>query len=201
MSKLTVLGAGGHAKVVIATALAAGWEIAAVLDDDAGRWGGRLLGYVIEGPCERALSAPESTCTIAIGANAVRRRIAAAARCRFATLVHPTAYIHDSVLLGAGTVVMAGAIVQPDSRLGSQVIVNTSASIDHDCVLGEAVHIAPGARLAGGVRVGDEALVGVGAVVIPSIHVGARTTVGAGAVVVRDLPGDVVAVGVPARSR
>lgn len=201
MTRVTVIGAGGHGKVVIATAVAMGWEIAAVLDDDASRWGQPILGYTVAGPCERALGSPDATCVLAIGSNAVRRRVAAAARCQFATLVHPTAHVHPSVRLGAGSVVFAGAIVQPDTVLGRHVIVNTAASVDHDCVLGDAVHIGPGARLCGGVHVGHEVLVGVGAVVVPGIHVGAHSIVGAGAVVVTEVPDGVVTVGVPARRR
>jgi sugar O-acyltransferase (sialic acid O-acetyltransferase NeuD family) len=196
-----VIGGGGHAKVVIATAVAAGWTIDAVADDDPARWGQRLLGYEITGSAGVRLGDGGATCVIAIGDNAVRRRLASTARCRFATIVHPAAVVHESVQLGAGSVVFAGAVIQPDTRIGGHAIVNTGASIDHDCIVGEAVHVAPGARLAGAVELGDEVFVGMGAVVIPQIRVGARTVVGAGAAVVGDLPAETVAVGVPARPR
>ena len=201
MKRLVVLGAGGHAKVVIATAEAAGWEIAAVLDDDPARAGQLVLGHAIAGPIASGLADAGATCVIAIGSNATRRALAATARCRFATLVHPAACVHATVELGAGTVVFAGAVIQPDVCIGAHGIVNTAASIDHDCTLGEAVHVAPGARLAGGVHVGDETMLGIGSAVIPSIRIGARSTVGAGAVVVRDVADGVVVMGVPARPR
>ncbi len=201
MPVLVVVGAGGHAKVVIATARAAGWDVAAVHDDDPARWGTALLGIPVTGPCADALGDPAQTCVLAIGHNATRRRLGTAASCRFATVVHPAAVVHESVTLGPGTVVFAGAIVQPDTRIGAHGIVNTGASVDHDCTLGEAVHIAPGARLAGGVRVGDEVFIGIGASVTPNRSIGARTIVGAGAVVVSALPADIVAVGVPAREQ
>ncbi|HEX4492976.1 MAG TPA: acetyltransferase [Acidimicrobiia bacterium] len=200
MARLVVIGAGGHGKVVVATAQALGWTVT-VADDDRANWGGQLLGVPVDGPVAPVLADTTATCVLAIGSNAVRARLARGARCAFATLVHPAAVVHASVVLGAGTVVFAGAIIQPDTRLGAHGIVNTGASIDHDCALGSAVHIAPGARLAGGVTVGDEAFVGIGAVAIPGVHIGARATIGAGAAVVRDVPADAVAVGVPARPR
>jgi len=47
MTRLTVVGAGGHAKVVIATARAAGWSVEAVVDDDQRRWGTTIAGIAM----------------------------------------------------------------------------------------------------------------------------------------------------------
>lgn len=196
---LIVVGAGGHAKVVVATARAAGFQVTAVVDDATERWGTTVLGIAVSGPTATALGDPDAEVVLAIGDNAARRRLAAAARCRFAAIVHPSAVVDPTVRVGAGSVVFAGAVIQPDTVIGRHAIVNTGASIDHDCVLGEAVHVAPGARLAGSVALGDEVFIGIGAVVIPGIAIGARTTIGAGAAVVRDVPSGSVAVGVPAR--
>jgi sugar O-acyltransferase (sialic acid O-acetyltransferase NeuD family) len=199
--ELIVVGAGGHAKVVVATARAAGFRVAAVVDDARERWGCAVLGVAVSGPSAPILQDPTASVVLAIGDNAARRRLAAGARCRFASVIHPSAIIDPTVRLGAGSVVFAGAVIQPDTVLGAHAIVNTAASIDHDCVLGEAIHVAPGTRLAGNVTLGDEVFLGIGVVVIPGISIGARTTVGAGAAVVHDLPAGVVAVGVPARVR
>jgi sugar O-acyltransferase (sialic acid O-acetyltransferase NeuD family) len=199
--ELIVVGAGGHAKVVVATARAMGLAVVGVVDDARERWGKSVLGVPVRGPSEPVLQDPGAWVVLAIGDNATRRRRAAGARCRFTSVIHPSAVIDATVRIGAGSVVFAGAVIQPDTALGAHAIVNTAASIDHDCVLGEAVHVAPGTRLAGNVTLGDEVFLGIGVVVIPGVTIGARTVVGAGAAVVRDLPAGVVAVGVPARVR
>ena len=49
------------------------------------------------------------------------------------------------------------------------------------------------------ITLADNVWLGGGVIVLPGVTVGANTVVGAGAVVTRDLPGDVVAVGNPAR--
>lgn len=187
--------------MVVASARAAGFRVVSVVDDASARWGHEVLGVAVTGPSAPILDDPDAEVVLAIGSNAARRALAAAARCRFATIVHPSAIVDATVVLGAGSVVFAGAVIQPDTAIGAHAIVNTAASIDHDCVLGAAVHVAPGSRLAGNVTLGDEVFLGIGAVVIPGITIGARTTVGAGAAVVGHLPAGVVAVGVPARVR
>src|SRR5262245_10113907 len=130
--RVQVFGAGGHAKVVIATLTAAGHDVVAVWDDDAARWGGTCLGVPIRGATAAADDLPT---ILAIGDNRARARLASAMTRRWMTVIHPTAHVHPSVTLGPGTVVFAGAIVQPDARLGAHVIVNTAATVDHDCVL------------------------------------------------------------------
>jgi sugar O-acyltransferase (sialic acid O-acetyltransferase NeuD family) len=201
MTVLCVLGAGGHAKVVIATARAAGFEQIHVHDDNPACFGGELLGAPIVGSIADVLARPDALAVFAIGNNATRHLLATTARCRFQALVHPTAHVEPSVSLGAGSVVFAGAVIQPDTRIGTHVIVNTAATIDHDCVLGDAVHVAPGTHLAGNVTLEAGVFLGIGTVVIPGRRIGAWTRVGAGAAVVCDLPANVTAVGVPARPR
>lgn len=201
MADVCVIGAGGHAKVVIATLLAAGHRIAAAYDDDPARWGATILGAPIR-PAADLEHAQGAAAIIAVGSNAARKRLAK----RFhhlcwITAVHPGAIVHPSVRVGPGTIVFAGAVVQPDTVLGSHVIVNTSASVDHDCALADYVHVAPGVHLAGQVTLDEGVLMGIGAVAIPDMRVGAWSTVGAGAVVVRPIGPGVTAIGAPACAR
>jgi sugar O-acyltransferase (sialic acid O-acetyltransferase NeuD family) len=198
---LHVLGAGGHAKVVIATARAAGYTSIEVHDDSDDRQGTMLLGIPVTGGLGAILEAPDALAVLAIGDNATRARLAGTARCRFESLVHPSAHVESSAVLGPGVVVFAGVVIQPDCRLGDHTIVNTGATIDHDCLLGRAVHVAPGCHLAGNVTLGEGAFLGIGTVVIPGRTIGEWAVVGAGAAVIHDLPSRALAVGVPARPR
>jgi sugar O-acyltransferase (sialic acid O-acetyltransferase NeuD family) len=195
---VVLVGAGGHAKVVLATLLAAGASVAEILDDDPSRWGLSLLGHPVSGPIEPARVAGRRA-VLAIGDNAVRRRLARELAADWLTVVHPQAIVHSSVSLGPGTIVVAGAVVQPDARLGAHVIVNTGASVDHDCDIGDFAHVAPGCRIAGEVRVGAGALLGIGSCAVPGVTIGRWATVGAGSVVLADVADNAVVGGVPAR--
>lgn len=187
--RVVVIGAGGHAKVVVSTLQACGIDIDAVFDDGPRAWGSDILGVPVRGSLDM-LDELDGVVSgvIAIGDNAVRERLDRRLDIDWLKVVHPQAVVHPSAQLGPGTVVFAGAIVQPDVVVGRHVIVNTAASIDHDGRIGDFASIAPGAHLAGSVTVGRRSAVGTGCSVIPRVVIGDDASIGAGTVVVRDVP-------------
>ena len=205
--KIVLWGAGGHAAVVAdLVRRTKRWRIVGFIDDmNPGRQGevfggARILGGRMQLAGLRRKGVQQLI--VAIGDNAARLRSAAIAReigFRLASVVSPSADVAAGTAIGAGTVIGAGAVVATGARLGENVIVNTSASVDHHCVISDGAHICPGAHLAGNVSVGRGAWVGIGSVVIEGIKIGAGAKTGAGAVVVRDVPANVLALGVPAR--
>jgi sugar O-acyltransferase (sialic acid O-acetyltransferase NeuD family) len=202
-----IWGTGGHARVVAdIVRLGSDYELVGFLDDVyPNRHGQRFCDAPVLGGKEqlgKLMAQGIRRLILAFGDNASRSRIATdivAGGFTLGRALHPHATVAADVRIGDGTVVMAGAVLNPNATLGESVIINTCASVDHDSVLGNAVHLSPGAHLAGAVRVGDESWIGLGAVVLEGRSVGERTIVGAGAVVTHDLPADVVAYGVPAK--
>jgi UDP-N-acetylbacillosamine N-acetyltransferase len=204
--KIVIWGASGHAMVVADAIRAAdSYEIVGLLDDQEERWGAPFAGATILGGRAALSSLRDQDVThavIAIGDNEARARLANVARGQgfsLATVIHPRATVAPDVRIGDGTVIAAGAVVNPGTCLGENVIVNTCASIDHECTIHDSVHISPGAHLAGCVEVGQLTWVGIGAAVKDRVRLGERSLIGAGAVVLTDIPGGVVAYGVPAR--
>ena len=196
--RVGVIGAGGHAKVVVATLRAAGWDVVAVFDDDPAKHETELLCVPVRGPVAAAVACNHPL-IVAIGDNLARHAVAQVHELDWAVAVHPAATVHSSVELNPGAVVFAGAVIQPDTAIGAHAIINTSASIDHDCVIGACAHICPGSHLAGNVTVGDLAMLGTGASVVPGTAIGPRAVVAAGATCTRDVPPGAVVGGVPAR--
>lgn len=199
MGQIAVLGAGGHAKVVISTLLAGGHDVTAVFDDAPNLRGTDLMGVKVHGSISEAIKFPCDGAVIAVGNARVRMKIAGNLAMNWVTAIHPRATVDKSARIGAGTVVFAGAVVQPDVEIGEHAIINTSANIDHDCWIGDYVHLAPGTSIAGQVAIGEGTMIGIGASVIQCRSIGAWSMIGAGAAVIQDLPDQVLAVGVPAK--
>jgi sugar O-acyltransferase (sialic acid O-acetyltransferase NeuD family) len=198
-----IIGAGGHAKVVLdALRCERGAAFGCLLaDDDAALAGKELMGLSIVTPVSSALH-PGRGFHVAIGSNAIRERIAddcAATRMACETVKHPRSICAASASIARGCFIAAGAIVSADADIAQGCIVNHGAVVDHDSVLGAFCHVAPNATLGGGVRLGKRVLIGSGASILPGISIADDCIVGAGAVVLHDLPAGSVYAGVPAR--
>lgn len=205
---LVVLGASGHARVVIdAARRSSAFELLGVVDPsipaDTTLNGLRCLGGEECLP-EIAARVDGLAAIIAIGDNAVRARVAdkvlgLVPRIRFAAVIHPATVIAEDVTIADGSFIAAGVTINCGTRVGRHAVVNTNASVDHDSSIGDFAFVGPNAALAGGVSVGRMALIGIGASVIQGVRIGDRAIIGAGAAVVDDIGGDCLAVGVPAR--
>ena len=203
--RIVIVGAGGHAKVVLDSLVASGvYEIVGLTDSDQSKWGTLVGGYPVLGdddvlPTLRGEGVDGAI--IALGSNRMRACLfehAMTLGFKMVNAIHPRSWASSSAQIGDGVVVMAGAVINSDAKVGNNVIINTGATVDHDCRIGDHAHIAPGCHLGGNVQVGTGTLVGIGASVIPDKRIGQWSIVGAGAVVVRDLPDNCVAIGVPA---
>jgi len=208
VENIVLVGSSGHAKVVIDVVEKQGrYQIAGLLDRFR-QPGEQTLGYsVLGGESDLpALIAQYELqgCLIAIGDNAVRGKVAAlvSALCPslpFVTALHPAALIGKQAAIGAGTVVMGGAVLNPDCSVGQHCIVNTNAVLEHDSLLDDYASLAPAATTGGHCRIGKYTAVGIGATLKHGIVLGEHTVVGAGATVLRDIEAYQVAFGTPAR--
>lgn len=205
---LVVYGAAGHAKVVFDIVEKQGvYEILSVLDrykPTGTKCGTQYVSGTMEDLPGMLRDHPDLEVIVAIGDNWARGRISCeivqlCPDIRFGLAVHPSAQIGSGVTVGQGTVIMAGAVINPAAHVGEGCILNTRASLDHDSVMGSFASLGPAAAIGGGVHIGAYTSLGIGAAVIQEIHIGEHVVVGAGAVVVRHIPDSVVAYGVPAR--
>lgn len=194
---ITLLGAGGHARVIIAATKAAGLTISRILDDNESSQGTEILGVPVTG---RIAEFKDGPAFIGIGSNIIRSRLDAAfPSAEWAVIIHPASFVDPTVDVGPGTLICAGAVVQPECVLGRHVIINTSSSVDHECHIASYAQVAPGAHLGGRITLGEGAMAGIGSSIHQGSKMGAWSTLGGGAFLKGSLDEGVVAVGIPAR--
>lgn len=208
MKKILIIGAGGHAKVLIDALLVSGHKIEGILDQDKKLHGKSVLGIKVLGGDELLEKKYPKDQTIlvngvgSISDTEVRQKIFSNFKKKgfeFMTVIHPSSVIAKSAKLGEGVQVLALSFIGADSTIGANVIVNTKVSIDHDCDIAAHVHLAPGVTLSGLVEIGEAAHIGTGASVIQAVTIGKHSLVAAGAVVVSDVANKKQVAGVPAK--
>lgn len=196
--RLCLFGAGGHGRVVAAQVLRSEGRDVCFADS-------RLAPGTMVGGIQVNWSAipdvRDCELIVTIGRNSTRAALQAEGEgmgLQLSTFIaDPHNYFGSAP--GAGSMVLAGAIVTLDAQIHKGVIVNSGAIVEHDVVIGDFCHLAPGSVIAGGATIGSQVFVGANATVLPGVSVAAGTTIGAGAVVNRDIVASGVYVGVPAR--
>jgi acetyltransferase EpsM len=190
-------GASGHSKVVIdAIQSSSNNRIEAIFDDNP-KFESILNVPVINTKAAKILNSFDFIITI--GDNKIRQKIVRKLDVNYISVIHSKSIVANSSCIGKGTVVLVGAIVNPDAKINDHCIINSGAVIEHDCILNDFVHVSPNASLAGNVIVGEGTHIGINATIIQGIKIGKWATIGAGTVVINDVPDYAVVVGNPGK--
>ena len=197
---VVIIGASGHGKVIADIIQKYGDIIKGFLDDSK-EPNDMIIGFPVLGKVIEYEKYLECQFVIAIGNAAVREKISLQLenKVQWYTAIHPTAIISEfDVEIGAGTVVMAAAVINSSAKIGKHCIVNTGAIVEHDNVLCDYVHISPNATLAGTVKIGKSTHIGAGAVVRNNLEICSDCVIGVGAAVVKNIAVPGYYAGVPA---
>lgn len=117
----------------------------------------------------------------------------------FLTLIHPTAVVTKTAVIGEGVVICPFALVSADTKIGSYVTVNVMSSIGHDSIIGNYSTLSGHVDVTGQVIVGTSVFFGSGSKVIPRIKIGSGAKIGAGCTVMRSVAEGVTVYTAPAR--
>jgi len=190
MSKPSVLllGAGGHAHACIDVLECQGQYHIAGLIGSAAEISTQHLGYPVVGNDEDLphLASTYEYAFVAVGhirTAEVRRRLYLRLidlGFKLPVVIAPTAHVSRHARVGAGSIVMHGAIVNAGAEVGENCIINSRALVEHDATVGDCCHISTGAILNGNVSVGEGSYIGSGSTVKEGVSIGRNVIVGMG---------------------
>lgn len=208
MKNVIIIGASGHAKVIIdILEQVGGHNIVGLVDSFKDRTHS-IFGYQVLGTED---DLPELIKTynidggiIAIGDNYSRHWIhqkimSIVPNFQFVSAIHPSCIIGKEVAIGSGVVMLPGVVVNAEAKIGNQCIINTKSSVGHECILDDFSSLSPGVTLGGNVHIGYASAIGLGANVIESVSIGEFSVIGAGSLVNKPIGDRILAYGVPAK--
>lgn len=135
-------------------------------DDSHGSLTAKVRGFPVLGDIgmlKSMLSVESVHVIVAVTDSPTRLRISNSLRSlggKFATAVHPLAYLSETATVGDGSVVAAGAVVHPDSAVGSHCFLGAGSVVERDAVVGAGVWLSAGAVVGEGARVGARSVLG-----------------------------------------
>jgi len=183
---ILLIGAGGHARSCIDVIEQEGRFAVAGLVGLQQEVGHRVLGYLVLGSDELLpdLVSGVSHVLISIGQIETvepRLRVFGLLQemgCELPVIISPLAYVSKHATLGAGTIVMHGAVVNAGASVGRNCIINSNALVEHDAAIADHCHIATAAVINGGVHIGAGTFVGSNTTVRQCVKIGERCLIG-----------------------
>lgn len=197
-ASILLVGAGGHAVSCIDVLERHGGFTVAGLVGSAAEVGRRVLGYPVIGTDEQLpeLVARYGNALVVVGqikTPEVRMRLferLLSLNCMLPPIVSPQAYVSPRATLGAGTIVMHGAIVNAGAAIGRNCILNSMSLVEHDVTIADHCHVATAAVLNGCVSIDAGTFIGSHSTIRQGVRVGRRCVIGMGQQVLVDCEAD-----------
>ena len=163
MKSLLILGAGGFGQMVKETAIQLGYEEIVFLDDAA-------FGKDVVGKCcdYTAKYGEYKTAVAAFGNNHTRlfwTDKLLEAGYEVPSIVHPSAIVSPSAVLGSGCFIMQRAVVNTHTLVDRAALVNSGAVVDHDSVVCAGAHVGLGSVVKANCTIEQEKKVEAGEVI------------------------------------
>ncbi|MDC9611585.1 acetyltransferase [Pseudoalteromonas sp. GABNS16H] len=201
MKSIVIVGFGGFGREVDWLSRECGRAVLGFLDDNVPP--GKKGNYTILGGLDAWSDYPDTEFVVAIGNPRVRKKIveklASQGVTDFATLIHPSVKMDESVDVGKGTMICAGSIATVDIVIGDHVILNLNVTVGHDDRIHDFVTVAPMVALSGNVILEDGVEVGTGAAIRQGITMACGSMLGMGGVQTKDSEANTIYIGSPAK--
>lgn len=197
MKNLVICGAGGHGSEMLElvrtlNSLVPRWNILGFIDDDEKKIGTEKDGTMIIGNNNFFGTISEPTDIVfgfasTRGKDILYNKLKENSFLSFPSIIHPSALVADSAVIGEGTVITAMCFVSTNVTIGKCVCVSVASQVAHDSIIEDFCSIMPSVNICGNVKIGTRSFIGVRTAIHQGISIGSDCLVGMGSVVIRDV--------------
>lgn len=205
--KSVIIGAGTYGEVYASYLTEAGIDILGFLDDDTTLQGKMIRNIPVIGSTQMLGTLKETHGVEAvycpIGNNPIRVNFLKKAKdlgYKTPNYIHPTVNISRGVEIGNGVYILLGTNIMPYTRIKDYVMISMGVNVAHHSILDEGVFLSTGCNFGASIHAQKYAYCGISSTIMTGLHtLGENCLIGAGAVVIKDVPGNAIMAGVPAK--
>lgn len=190
MKNLIIVGCGAHAAEIVdyieyinQNATTDTFKIKGLIDNVKTHYDHYGYNYEFLGTIDDHVIDPNMYYIMGIGNLTIRTKVFEEFKlknAKFTGLIHPTALISKTAIIGEGTVISHNVSIGPKVIIGDCNVINSRCTIGHDAKIGNNNFISPQVVLGGNSEIGDNNLLGTNSCLIPEIKVGNNNKIMAG---------------------
>lgn len=208
MKELILIGGGGHCSSVIDLVEQGNeYTIKGILDSNLSK-SNELMGYPLLGRDDQLESLVSKGFFFAITIGQIKAKSESrldlfhrlkTLGAKLPILISPRSYVSKYAVIGEGSVVHHGVVINANASIGVNCIINTGSIIEHDVKIGSHSHISTNVVINGNSSVNSHCFIGSSACIIQGIHFPSESLLGAGSTLTENVCESGVYVGSPAR--
>lgn len=180
------------------------WNLLGFVDDNDDIQGSNINGYEVLGNLSFLENYNKEIYVVCAIANynikkMIIEKLKKNINIKYATLIHPSTKINNTVEIGEGCIVYQNVILTSNIFIGNHIIISPRCGIGHDVKVENYCSLLWNVSASGNVLIKEGALLGSASTIIQGLTVGKGSIIGAGTVVIRDIEDNITVVGNPAR--
>lgn len=200
MKTIIIVGCGSHAAeltdyihYINEHAPTPEFEIKGLIDNSNSHYEHYNYQYEFIGSIDDHMVDPDISYIMGIGNLAIRTKVFQELKikgAKFIGVIHPTALISKTAIIGEGTVISHNVSIGPKAVIGAFNVINSRCTIGHDVIIGDHNFLSPQVVLGGYSKIGDNNLLGTNCCLIPEVEVGNDNKIMAGMAVTTKVHND-----------
>lgn len=103
-------------------------------------------------------------------------------------IISSNSIISKYSIIDEATFIFNHVLVNTNAKIGKNSIINNKVNIEHDVIIGDNCHISTGVIVNGNVTVGNNVFIGSGSIIYNNCKIGNNSIISAGSIIKKNIP-------------